>query len=45
MKRQTFYRMAQEVILAISCIVLFFVGAPLGALLKRGGIGLPIAQH
>ncbi len=27
---------------AIMCIVLFFVGAPLGALIKKGGIGLPI---
>lgn len=32
----------RKFILAISCIVLFFVGAPLGALLKRGGIGMPI---
>lgn len=28
--------------LAISCIVLFFVGAPLGAIIKKGGIGLPM---
>ena len=28
--------------MAISCLVLFFVGAPLGVLLKKGGIGLPI---
>lgn len=28
--------------LAIMCIILFFVGAPLGALIKKGGIGLPI---
>lgn len=27
--------------LAISCIVLFFVGAPLGAILRKGGLGLP----
>jgi lipopolysaccharide export system permease protein len=32
----------RKFILAISCIVLFFVGAPLGALIKRGGLGLPI---
>lgn len=32
----------RKFILAISCLVLFFVGAPLGALLKKGGIGLPI---
>ena len=28
--------------LALMCIVLFFVGAPLGALIKKGGIGLPM---
>lgn len=28
--------------LAIVCIILFFIGAPLGALIKKGGIGLPI---
>lgn len=28
--------------LSFACIVLFFVGAPLGALIKKGGIGLPL---
>nr|WP_108172749.1 LptF/LptG family permease [Christiangramia gaetbulicola] len=28
--------------LAIACIVLFFVGAPLGAIIRKGGMGLPI---
>jgi len=28
--------------LAIACLILFFIGAPLGALIKKGGIGLPI---
>ena len=28
--------------LGIICIVLFFVGAPLGALIRKGGIGLPL---
>ncbi|NNK88803.1 MAG: YjgP/YjgQ family permease [Flavobacteriaceae bacterium] len=28
--------------LGISCIILFFVGAPLGALIRKGGFGLPI---
>ncbi len=28
--------------LAIACIILFFVGAPLGALIKKGGLGLPM---
>jgi lipopolysaccharide export system permease protein len=32
----------RKFILAISCLVLFFVGAPLGALIRKGGLGLPI---
>lgn len=28
--------------LAVGCIVLFFVGAPLGAIIRKGGLGLPI---
>ena len=28
--------------LGISCIILFFIGAPLGALIRKGGLGLPI---
>ncbi|HBB49250.1 MAG TPA: permease, partial [Flavobacteriaceae bacterium] len=28
--------------LAISCIILFFVGAPLGAIIRKGGMGLPM---
>ena len=28
--------------LGFACIILFFVGAPLGALIKKGGMGLPI---
>jgi lipopolysaccharide export system permease protein len=27
--------------LSVACIVLFFIGAPLGAIIKRGGFGLP----
>lgn len=29
-------------VLAIACIILFFVGAPLGALIRKGGLGLPM---
>ena len=29
-------------VLAIACIILFFVGAPLGALIRKGGVGLPM---
>jgi len=28
--------------LAISCFLLFFVGAPLGAIIRKGGMGLPM---
>lgn len=29
-------------VLAFACIILFFVGAPLGALIRKGGLGLPM---
>lgn len=28
--------------IAFSCILMFFIGAPLGAIIRKGGIGLPI---
>ena len=28
--------------LAVTCIILFFVGAPLGAIIRKGGMGLPM---
>jgi len=27
--------------LAVACIVLFFIGAPIGAIIRKGGLGLP----
>ena len=30
--------------LAISCLVLFFIGAPLGAIIRKGGLGLPVVM-
>lgn len=27
---------------AITCIVMFFIGAPLGAIIRKGGMGLPV---
>jgi len=32
----------RKFILAISCLVLFFVGSSLGALIKKGGMGMPV---
>ncbi|MBI4648586.1 MAG: LptF/LptG family permease [Bacteroidia bacterium] len=28
--------------LSVACLVLFFIGAPLGAIIRKGGIGMPI---
>lgn len=28
--------------LSISCLLLFFIGAPLGAIIRKGGMGLPV---
>jgi lipopolysaccharide export system permease protein len=30
--------------LATSCILLFFIGAPLGAIIRKGGMGLPVVM-
>jgi len=32
----------QKFTLAIACLVLFFIGAPLGAIVRKGGFGLPV---
>ncbi|NIK92066.1 YjgP/YjgQ family permease [Mangrovimonas sp. CR14] len=31
-----------KVALGFACVILFFVGAPLGALIRKGGLGLPM---
>lgn len=28
--------------LSIACLILFFIGAPLGAIIRRGGLGMPV---
>ncbi|MBC7744555.1 MAG: LptF/LptG family permease [Flavobacterium sp.] len=30
--------------LSFSCLLLFFIGAPLGAIIRRGGLGLPVVM-
>ncbi len=32
----------EKYVFAVACIVLFFVGAPLGAIIRKGGLGLPM---
>lgn len=31
-----------KVTLALSCIIFFFIGAPLGAIIRKGGLGVPV---
>ena len=32
----------QKITLSLSCIIFFFIGAPLGAIVKKGGLGYPV---
>ena len=32
----------RKISLAVACVLLFFIGAPLGAIVKKGGFGLPV---
>ena len=32
----------QKITLSIACLIFFFIGAPLGAIIRKGGFGLPI---
>lgn len=32
----------QKITLALSCLVFFFIGAPLGAIIRKGGLGMPV---
>jgi len=31
-----------KITLSVACIILFFIGAPLGAIIRKGGLGLPV---
>lgn len=32
----------RKITLAVACMVFFFIGAPLGAIIRKGGLGLPL---
>lgn len=32
----------KKIVVCFACIVLFFVGAPLGAIIRKGGLGMPV---
>ena len=34
--------LSDKIALAITCFVLFFVAAPLGAVIRKGGVGMPL---
>ena len=34
--------MINKFMLALSCIIFFFIGAPLGAIIRKGGLGIPV---
>ena len=40
--RQHKIEMINKFILALSCLLFFFIGAPLGAIIRKGGLGVPI---
>lgn len=36
------YEFSYRISFALACVVLFFIGAPLGAIIRKGGFGLPM---
>ena len=40
--RQHKIRAWEKVTLALSCLIFFFIGAPLGAIIRKGGLGMPV---
>lgn len=32
----------KKIVVSFACLVLFFIGAPLGAIIRKGGLGLPV---
>lgn len=40
--RQHKIEVINKYLLALSCLIFFFIGAPLGAIIRKGGLGIPI---
>jgi lipopolysaccharide export system permease protein len=32
----------KKITLSLSCLIFFFIGAPLGAIIRKGGLGMPV---
>ena len=43
-KREREYKieMINKVTLSLTCLIFFFIGAPLGAIIRKGGLGVPV---
>ncbi len=40
--RQHNIEWVRKITLALTCLIFFFIGAPLGAIIRKGGLGLPV---
>ena len=40
--RQHYIEAINKFTLALSCLIFFFIGAPLGAIIRKGGLGIPV---
>ncbi|MGN0069082.1 MAG: LptF/LptG family permease [Prevotella sp.] len=40
--RQHRIEIINKISLALSCLIFFFIGAPLGAIIRKGGLGVPV---
>lgn len=40
--RQHKIEWVRKITLALTCLIFFFIGAPLGAIIRKGGLGLPV---
>ena len=42
MIRQHEIEMYKKFVLSLSCLIFFFIGAPLGTIIRKGGLGIPV---
>jgi lipopolysaccharide export system permease protein len=40
--RKLYLEWWQKITLSVSCLIFFFIGAPLGAIIRKGGLGMPV---
>ncbi|MCM1313563.1 MAG: LptF/LptG family permease [Bacteroides sp.] len=40
--RRHWLKFWEKITMSLACIVFFFIGAPLGAIIRKGGLGLPV---